>query len=207
MRLFLVGTSLFLVYAAYCIWRVRAEYGSQQMLARPTVVAVWALYILHAVFTVYTAWRGLWPLPISKPLSIAGGGLLVIIGLGISAAGILTFRSLQRMSGVETNKLITSGIYRWSRNPQNVGWFLALLGVALMGRSGGALLLVAVFGLIVHIYIVYIEEDYLESVFEEEYRRYRATTARYLGFPRDVDNVAKDHGQKPQANATKAYNP
>lgn len=189
MWFFYLGTLVFALFAAYCIWRVRTEYASQQRLSTPTVVAVWGLYILHAGFTVYTAWRGAWPLPLSKPLSMAVGALLVIIGSGIAAAGILTFRSFQRMSGLEADQLITAGIYRWSRNPQNVGWFLALLGVALMGSSAGALFLAALFGLILHLYIVYVEEDYLEQVFGEAYRRYRATTPRYLGFPKEQDGV------------------
>lgn len=60
-------------------------------------------------------------------------------------AGIVEFRSLQRVSGRRMDQLITTGIFRWSRNPQNVGWALALFGLAIAGRSGAALLLAALF--------------------------------------------------------------
>ena len=40
---------------------------------------------------------------------------------------------------------MTTGIYRWSRNPQNVGWMMFLLGTSILGRSGLALLLAGLF--------------------------------------------------------------
>lgn len=65
------------------------------------------------------------------------------------------------------------------------GWFLVLLDVAVIGRSAGAILLVALFALTLHFYIVYVEEPYLEEVFGDAYRRYRSTTPRYLGLPKE----------------------
>lgn len=86
------------------------------------------------------------------------------------------------MSGLETNVLITVGVDRYSRNPQNAGWGLALLGVALLGNSGLALLLAAMFWLMFRIYIP-LEEKYLEQVFGAAYREYCAKTPRFLGWP------------------------
>lgn len=73
-------------------------------------------------------------------------------------AGMLEFRSLRKMSGLETSKLITTGIYRYSRNPQYTGWFLALLGISIMGRSGLALLLTIILIVGIHLYNVKLEE-------------------------------------------------
>ncbi len=77
---------------------------------------------------------------------------------------------------------MTDGVYRYSRNPQNVGWGLVLLGVSLAGRSGAALLLTAVFFVVFRSYIP-VEERHLERTFGEEYRRYRDATPRFLGLP------------------------
>ena len=77
-----------------------------------------------------------------------------------------------------------SGPYRYSRNPQVVGWGLTLLGAALIGRSFEALLLVVAF-LLVHRLHLATEERYLERTFGEEYRRYRAKAPRFLGLPKD----------------------
>lgn len=179
-----VGVPAMALVAGYSIWKVRAEYESQGVLSTSTSVAVWVLYLLHLALTVYAAWRGLWPLPIGKPPALIVGSGLAILGVAGALAGMLRFRSLQRVSGRQANKLVTSGIYRWSRNPQNVGWGLALLGIALMGRSALAFALAAAFALLVHVYTVYVEEPYLERVYGQAYRDYRASTPRYLGLPK-----------------------
>jgi len=46
---------------------------------------------------------------------------------------------------LEANKLVASGIYRWSGNPQMGCWGLVPPGIALIGRSALALMLVALF--------------------------------------------------------------
>ncbi|MFQ6059217.1 MAG: methyltransferase family protein [Anaerolineae bacterium] len=178
-----VGLPVIVLLAVYLLWKVQGEYKTQGKLSAQTALGVWVVYLLHAGLTGFTAWHAFWPFPIGKTVSVAIGGVFLFFGLALSVAGIITFRSFKRMSGLEANKLVTSGIYRWSRNPQNVGWGLVLLGIALIGRSAIALILVALFGLVLHVYLVLVEEEYLEQVFGEEYRRYRSRTSRYLGWP------------------------
>lgn len=48
MWIFYAGLLLFLLSGVVLVWKVRAEYKSQKTLSAPTVVAVWAWYILHA---------------------------------------------------------------------------------------------------------------------------------------------------------------
>lgn len=184
MRIVYVDLSILVLLAVYILWRVRREYKAQGKLSAQTALGVWAVYLLHVGLTVFTAWHAFWPLPISKRVSVAIGAMLMFFGLALSMAGIIAFRSFKRMSGLEADKLVISGAYRWSRNPQNVGWGLVLLGIALIGGSAIALILVALFWLILHVYLVLVEEEYLEQVFGEEYRRYRSKTPRYLGWPK-----------------------
>lgn len=84
--------------------------------------------------------------------------------------------------GLETGQLVKTGPYRYSRNPQVVGWGLALLGTAIAGRSAKALVLVGFFFLIHRLYFS-MEERHLERTFGEEYRRYRNAAPRFLGLP------------------------
>ena len=108
----------------------------------------------------------------------------MLAGDALALVSVLQFRSLQRMSGLQADRLFRTGVYRWSRNPQNVGWFAVLLGFGLMQRSAGSIGLVFLFALTLHVYIVYMEEPYGQAVFGATYRRYRVTRPRYLWIPR-----------------------
>ncbi len=178
----LLGVSAVLLAGALGL--VRRDYRQRRPLKGAPVAVVWAAYLVHAGVTAWFAWsapagRLGWPAVPAWML----GGFLIGVGVTFAAESIATFRSFERMSGLDTSQLVTGGIYAFSRNPQNLGWALALLGVAVVGRSPWALVLVALFVLVVHVYIVALEEPYLEGVYSEAYRRYRQRTSRYLGMP------------------------
>ncbi len=107
------------------------------------------------------------------------------IGAVILPMGMIEFRSLSRSCGQDISKLITTGIYRWSRNPQFIGWFLILLGISLAGRSGFAFVLTGVFVIVIYLYTVLLAEPYLESLYGEEYRSFKLRTARWIGIPKN----------------------
>jgi protein-S-isoprenylcysteine O-methyltransferase Ste14 len=142
---------------------------------------MWVAYLFHAGVVFWAASLNTWLVRLPKWLTLSAGALLVFFGVAIITIAILNFRTFQRMSGLQTDRLITGGMYAWSRNPQNLGWGMALFGISLVGRSGFALLLSALFGIAVHIYIVTMEEPYLKRIYGEDYQQYRDKTARYLG--------------------------
>jgi len=183
MEWYAAAVGLALVFGAWCIFRVRAEYLRDARLSRLTVVAVWLLYIAHFAITLAAAVTSRWPVP----LNLAGARVIGIILLGGGAllfvGGVVSFRSFRRMSGLDTSTLVTTGAYRWSRNPQNVGWAFFLAGIAVTGRSALALLMAAVFWAVFRVYVS-AEEEFLERTFGEAYRNYCASTHRYLGPPR-----------------------
>jgi protein-S-isoprenylcysteine O-methyltransferase Ste14 len=167
---------------AWCILRVRREYLRQDRLSPPSVIGVWVLYVSHFVITAVAAATSRWPMPVHGTIAITGGILLLGVGGFLFLAGIISFRSFRRMSGMDTSTLVTTGAYRWSRNPQNVGWALFLVGLALIGRSALALLLAALFWGSFRAYVP-AEEKFLERIFGTDYRDYRARSHRYLGPP------------------------
>jgi protein-S-isoprenylcysteine O-methyltransferase Ste14 len=169
----------------WAIMTVRSDYAKHQILTNFTTVLVWVAYLFHACVVLWAASLSAWIVELPKWLTIPAGTILVFLGVAIITIAILNFRTFKRMSGLQTDRLITDGIYAWSRNPQNLGWGLALFGIALIGRSGFALLLSALFGIAIHIYIAAMEEPYLERIYGEAYRQYRVKTARYLGLPVD----------------------
>jgi protein-S-isoprenylcysteine O-methyltransferase Ste14 len=90
------------------------------------------------------------------------------------------FRSATKITGRETNRLIIRGIYRWSRNPQYLGYGLVILGIVIGYWSTTAWL--ALVGYVLLVYAtVRIEEQHLENVFGGEYRAYCGQVQRFLG--------------------------
>ncbi|WP_052696243.1 methyltransferase family protein [Palaeococcus ferrophilus] len=171
------------IVVIYMLLKIGKIYDRGETLPTNVVVAVWALYILHFVLIAWASLKGFWEVPINTTVALIGGFIFVAAGFIIMLLGVLEFRSFKRMSGVDTSKLVTTGIYRYSRNPQNLGLLLVFLGISTAGRSFLALLLTAVFALGFHTYVVRLEEPYLERIFGEGYRRYKERTPRYFGRP------------------------
>ena len=179
----LVG--LFALTGVALAW-VRRDFTCQHKLSVVSGLLVWLTYFWHAALVVWFTLRSLWPLPVTQPVLTLLGGTLALLGTLLFTLAVYKFRSLARMSGQKENELIVGGVYRYSRNPQNVGWLLFLAGVSLLGNSAAGLALTFLFWLILHVYLVRTEEPHLKRVFGERYRRYLSTTPRYLGSVRQA---------------------
>ena len=106
-------------------------------------VAIWtgAFMNVHAAVTFALAWldRGSFSEP--SPISMALGLVIASAGGGLIAAGRREYASRSRLYGLMEDKLIATGIYRYSRNPQYVGYWLVLLGAATASLSQWTFLL------------------------------------------------------------------
>lgn len=123
-------------------------------------------------------------LPIPLPLPVrAIGALLAALGLLFFALAITTMRSSWRAGVDESQRteMITSGVYRLSRNPAFVGFDLLYIGTFL-ALPNVVLLVAAVFTIVLlHLQILE-EEKFLPKVFGAAYGEYRRKTPRYLLF-------------------------
>ena len=79
-------------------------------------------------------------------------------------------------------RLVTSGPYAWTRNPIAGSHFLAVLGVALVVGSPGAVLIVFLLGIPANLLIRY-EERSLERRFGAEFLAYRESVPRWIPRP------------------------
>lgn len=118
----------------------------------------------------------------SLPLRIAGL-VLSLIGTVLFIAAVVTMKDNWR-AGVPANEhtsLVTTGIYRLSRNPAFLGFDLVYLGFFLMFANLplGLISLSAI--LLFHLQIVEVEEKYLRKTFGREYADYCREVCRYLG--------------------------
>lgn len=108
------------------------------------------------------------------------GGLLVLIGeiyrmYGVAAAGTETRRRSR-----EVQRLVTYGVFSWSRNPLYNGNFLIWMGFVVISGVLWFLPIAILLFAIEYSFIVRYEEGVLESIFGEEYLAYKRRTPRWL---------------------------
>ena len=110
------------------------------------------------------------------------GFCLGMLGDGIFLLSVLCMKDSWRAGIPDKDKteLVTTGIYRYSRNPAFLGFDFMYIGVLLM--YGNLLTLgFSVFAMVMlHLQILQ-EERYLKATFGEPYREYCRHVFRYLG--------------------------
>lgn len=116
----------------------------------------------------------LWQKSAGSALIIGGMGLAVVAMAGLGAATSFG----QRAAGLHER-----GLYRWSRNPQLLGGFLAVIGVVALWPSLYAVSWAGMYCMIGH-WMVLAEEEHLRNLQSERYERYCQRVPRYFGFPR-----------------------
>jgi len=157
------------------LWLNRRDYRRHKRLTWLGLLGAAAVLFVP---NLYLSWYKPWFTAPETPVEVVGT-VLWIAALALLLVSVAHFRKPQKVVGMDTSRLETGGIYRFSRNPQYVFWVLFILGYALTGPLGSGLLAVAVLCVAIHL-IVRIEEEHLEDVYGEDYRRYREKTARYF---------------------------
>ena len=109
---------------------------------------------------------------------------LALIGALTCASGVVSFRraktTVNPMKPSSTSSVVTSGIYKYTRNPMYLGLVLVLFGWAVFLANLGALAVVAVFVLYIHRFQIMPEEHVLASLFPQDYPAYRARVRRWI---------------------------
>jgi protein-S-isoprenylcysteine O-methyltransferase Ste14 len=118
---------------------------------------------------------------VEPPLAFAG---IVVILLGVIMTAISAGAFLKVDTGVvpfdEAKVLVTTGFYRFTRNPMYLGMFLILLGLAFMFGSVSALLPLPVFFLIIRNNFVLGEERFCEAAFGQQFLDYKSRVRRWI---------------------------
>ena len=173
--LFIIFLGLFLLPAAFAFRRAKSELELHQRISTATFTAALFAYIALAAGIVLGSWLHAWPLPIVEWISQTLGIASMFVGAIVYLTARLQLRSFRQTWALRTNRLLTSGIYRLLRHPQNLGWGLLLGGIALLGRSGMALALTGAYVVTCVIWLP-VEEAFLERRFGASYTRYRQHT-------------------------------
>lgn len=101
------------------------------------------------------------------------GLICYILGLCLCAIAIVNFSAPDNM-GLNTN-----GIYKFSRNPMYIAYFIYFIGTALLTQSQELLVLTLVFQLSAH-WIILSEERWCIEKFGVSYKQYMKRVRRYI---------------------------
>lgn len=117
-----------------------------------------------------------------------GGCIYALCLFHFLAAGgtpaIFFTRSLRFLIGEEPVKLVSQGLYRFSRNPMYVGVWLVIAGQAVVFESRTVTVYACVVFVCFHLVVVLVEEPHLRATRGPAYESYCRTTPRWFGLPR-----------------------
>jgi protein-S-isoprenylcysteine O-methyltransferase Ste14 len=110
--------------------------------------------------------------------------ICVALGILIAGAGLLAFRRARTtanpMRPEAAASLVTTGVYRWTRNPMYLGWLPILAGWAAYLQHPLALVVVPLFMLYLTRFQIVPEERALSAKFGEQFDAYRQRVRRWL---------------------------
>ncbi len=158
-------------------------------------ILVFIILIPFGIFSVSSLKVGLFAVPVPLPDAVRDILSVVLISIGVVFVTWSNFFLFLKGRGgptdafgitlsPQTQKLVISGAYEFSRNPMVFGVFCAYLAIALFLNSLGGCLTVLVLLFLVLAYIKLIEEKRLLRDFGEEYVQYRRSTPMFFPYPK-----------------------
>lgn len=124
-------------------------------------------------------WR---PVTLLAPRLAVLAGIICILPALVALPALLAFRRAGTRAEPwhPTTALVTTGPYRFSRNPMYLGFTLLYLGIGLLANSVWPLLLLPLVIVVMYFGVIVREEAYLERLFGDAYRSYRQRVRRWL---------------------------
>jgi protein-S-isoprenylcysteine O-methyltransferase Ste14 len=123
---------------------------------------------------------------IEMPVLVRLGAAIAsaIAGISIAISGVIAFRrahtTVSPMNPEATSSLVTSGVYRFTRNPMYLGLCLVLLAWAFLLSSALAFLGPVVFIFYISRFQIASEETALSKRFGEAFSKYEAKVRRWI---------------------------
>ena len=123
-----------------------------------------------------------WTPFLPRGLGYGLGAVLILSAVCISLWGLREMRRAGTAVNprIPTTALVTTGPFRFSRNPLYVALTLCYLGIAIAAQSLWALALLVVVLPLMQYGVIYREERYLEERFGAEYVRYKERVRRWI---------------------------
>lgn len=179
---------LAVIATAWGFWKARKDYRTHERLTAFGLISVCFMVFMPHLMLGSVMTYGMPRTPADMI-----GVVLVVLGLGLCLASMVAFRSAMKTLCLDGGMLTVGGPYRWSRNPQYVGWGMFFLGLALNGWSIWCLIPLTLYAIVIHLLILG-EEEHLQRLFGDEYSAYCRRISRYVGWrpKRGLGTVAED---------------
>ena len=112
------------------------------------------------------------------------GILLLILGLGILISAVGLFRkdktTVNPLSPEQATKLVTDGIFKYSRNPMYLGMALVLCSITVFFNLIGGIIFVALFCFYITKFQIIPEERAMSNLFSQDFDKYKQATRRWI---------------------------
>ena len=123
------------------------------------------------------------PLPFAMPAVLRNIGLLLsFVGFLLGIGAFLEFRKARTTLDPHgsSKQIVTSGIYRVSRNPIYLGFLLMVIGLPLTSGLYWGIVLAPLYVMMMDRLVIRHEEAYLEKKFGKTYISYTSRVRRWL---------------------------
>jgi protein-S-isoprenylcysteine O-methyltransferase Ste14 len=177
----LLFSGAFLLFT-YIVFRVKfkKDYKNIQRLSPISSVLGVLVFFIHAnsyYLIVPTKWLNFPQMPENQTIIII---FTIILGIGIIVLFLSWFRLGTKTSmGVDKNKLQTHGLYKYSRNPQLVGYGLILVSFVILYFSYLSLIWFLLY-IISTYFMIKSEEEFLKEKYKDEYKIYCRQVPRVI---------------------------
>ena len=112
------------------------------------------------------------------------GILLLILGLAVLIFAVRLFRkdktTVNPLSPEQATKLVTDGIFKYSRNPMYLGMALILCSLAVIFNLIGGIILIALFCFYITKFQIIPEERAMSNLFAQDFDQYKQVTRRWI---------------------------
>ena len=151
---------------------------------RPNISSMVHPPIIALMFIVIAYFLGRFvPLPLPVPGILRSMGLvLTFVGFLLGIGAFMEFRKARTTLDPHgsSKQVVTSGIYRFTRNPIYLGFLLMVIGLPLNSGLYWGIVMAPFYVFIMNGLIIQHEEAYLERKFGETYTSYTSRVRRWL---------------------------
>ncbi len=121
--------------------------------------------------------------PFVVPMVVRNIGLLLtFVGFLLGVGAFIEFRKARTTLDPHgsSKQVVTSGIYRFTRNPIYLGFLLMVIGLPLNSGLLWGVLMAPLFIILMTRVVIEREEMYLEKKFKDQYTGYKSRVRRWL---------------------------